>query len=91
LMLDHGGTPAPWSEREIDALAEFVVDQEHGWATAQPWLRDDRLEDTYEGTRPGSHEVLVVNLGDRLGFLDAAEELKDRFTLLSPDERHTRW
>ncbi len=28
LMPDHGGTPAPWSESEIDALADFVADQE---------------------------------------------------------------
>jgi hypothetical protein len=33
--------------------------------------------------------VFVVNLGDRPGYLDADEELMDRFTLLSPDERHT--
>lgn len=51
------------------------------------WLRDGRSDDAYEGTRSGSHEVFVVNLGDRPGFLDAEEELMDRFTLLSPGWR----
>jgi hypothetical protein len=30
--------------------------------------------------------VAVVNLGDRPGYLDADEELTDRFTLLVPDQ-----
>jgi hypothetical protein len=32
--------------------------------------------------------VFVVILGDRPGFLDADDELTDRFTLLSPDWRN---
>lgn len=83
MMPDHGGTPAPWSESEIDALADFVAGQDALVGAA--WSRDGRADDMYEGTRCASHEVFVVNLGDRPGFLDVDEELMDRFTLLSAD------
>lgn len=88
MMPDHGGTPAPWSESEIDALVDFVADQEATVGDGVAWMRDGRSDDPYEGHGPGSYEVFVVNLGDRPGYLDAAEELLDRFTLLSPSERH---
>ena len=34
VMVDHGGTPAPWSESEIDALAGSIADMA-GWTTVR--------------------------------------------------------
>ncbi len=34
VMADHGGTPAPWSESEIDALAGSIADMA-GWTTVR--------------------------------------------------------
>ncbi len=41
---------------------------------------------TDEGALPASQEVFMLNLGTGPGFLDADEELMDRFTLRSPDD-----
>lgn len=79
------GVPEPWSEHEIEALADFVADQEAVVGDGGAWRRDGRADDRYEGNHSDSAEVFVVNLGDRPGFLDQDDELIDRFTLDDPD------
>lgn len=81
MMPDHGGTPAPWSESEIDALADFVADHDTAAREGAAWVRDTRSDDPDEGALTDFHEVFVLNLGDRPGSLDADDELMDRFTL----------
>lgn len=78
--VDHG-TPEPWSEEQIEALALLAHDLDEGIHSGTAYQIDTRTDDLYEGQTSERGGRPVLNLGDRPGWLTEDDDLAGGFVL----------